>query len=230
MNYYYPYPPYGAGPSPANPYWRYQAANPMGANQNSANLVPPYPAGSEITNQTPTNPSQVPSDAAQPGMYKSIGGFDLPVGNILSNAQGSEYVSNILRLNRGKLATIYMTFSGNDAAIAKKTFVGILEAAGKDHIILSDPNNGHRFVLLMVYLDYIEFPGEINYYYPMENTINIADPDLFEKFPALGALYNYQKQQQDLYKEQHPYYHQLPEDWNKPSYNTSNNNQNSEKY
>ncbi|GAA0306782.1 spore coat protein GerQ [Gracilibacillus halotolerans] len=72
------------------------------------------------------------------------------------------YIENILRLNRGKIATVYMTFENNDQWNAK-IFRGIIEAAGRDHIILSDPETGQRVVLLMVYLDYITFDEEINY-------------------------------------------------------------------
>jgi spore germination protein Q len=75
------------------------------------------------------------------------------------------YIENILRLNRGKLATVYMTFEGSNA----KTFKGIIEAAGRDHIILSDPQTGKRYLLLMVYLDYITFDEEINYSYPFDS-------------------------------------------------------------
>lgn len=206
MSYYYSYPYGGPAPTPVDPYWRYQNPN-MGVNPST--VEPPYPSGSPITPSTPTEPGQVP----QYGSATAIGGFQLPVGNLLTMAQGSSYVSNILRLNRGKLATVYMTFSGNDATLARKTFIGIIEAAGRDHIILSDPNTGHRFVLLTVYLDYVEFPEEINYYYPMDNTINIVDPDLFEKFPSLGALYNYQEAQNELYKQQNPNYNVLPQQY-----------------
>ncbi|AKP80177.1 MULTISPECIES: spore coat protein GerQ [Priestia] len=75
------------------------------------------------------------------------------------------YIENILRLNRGKIATVYMTFENNTQWNAK-VFRGIIEAAGRDHIILSDPQTGTRYVLLMVYLDYITFDEEIKYNYP----------------------------------------------------------------
>ncbi len=210
MNYYYSYPYGGPVPNPNDPYWRYQQPNPMGANYTNVNpstVEPPFPSGAPITPQTPTEPGQTP--AASGGV--SYAGFELPVGNVISMVQGSSYFSQVLRLNRGKMATVYMTFSGNDAATAQRSFFGVIEAAGRDHIILSDPNTGHRFVLLTVYLDYVEFPEEINYYYPQDNTLNIVDPDLFEKFPSLGALYNYQKQQDELYKQKYPYYNQMPE-------------------
>jgi spore germination protein Q len=75
------------------------------------------------------------------------------------------YIENILRLNRGKLATVYMTFENNDQWNAK-VFRGVIEAAGRDHLILSDPDTNRRYLLLMVYLDYVTFDEEIEYTYP----------------------------------------------------------------
>lgn len=75
------------------------------------------------------------------------------------------YVENILRLNLGKIATIYMTFENNTQWNAK-IFRGRVEAAGRDHIIISDPETGLRYLLLMVNLDYITFEEELNYFYP----------------------------------------------------------------
>ncbi|QOR66569.1 spore coat protein GerQ [Cytobacillus suaedae] len=71
------------------------------------------------------------------------------------------YIENILRLNKGKLATVYMNFNGS-----RESFVGIVEAAGRDHIILSDPQTGMRYLLLMVYLEYVTFDEELDYDYP----------------------------------------------------------------
>lgn len=75
------------------------------------------------------------------------------------------FIENILRLNLGKVATIYMTFENNSQWNAK-VFKGKLEAAGRDHIIISDPQTGMRYLLLMVNLDYITFDEPLQYYYP----------------------------------------------------------------
>ncbi|REK56626.1 MAG: spore coat protein GerQ [Thermobacillus sp.] len=91
-------------------------------------------------------------------------------GNIVTVPQEESYVENILRLNRGKLATVYMTFENNSQWNAK-VFRGIVEAAGRDHIILSDPSTGTRYLLLMVNLDYITFQEPINYEYPFQGGI-----------------------------------------------------------
>jgi spore germination protein Q len=75
------------------------------------------------------------------------------------------YIENILRLNKGKIATVYMNFENSQWG--SKVFKGVIEAAGKDHIILSDPVTGMRYVLLQIYLNYITFDEEINYEYPI---------------------------------------------------------------
>ncbi|MGO4107707.1 spore coat protein GerQ [Paenibacillus sp. YAF4_2] len=89
-------------------------------------------------------------------------------GNIVAVPVAEEsYVENILRLNRGKLATFYMTYENNREWNAK-VFRGIIEAAGRDHIIISDPSTGMRYLLLSLNLDYVTFDGEINYEYPFQ--------------------------------------------------------------
>ncbi len=78
------------------------------------------------------------------------------------------YVENILRLNRGKLATLYFSYP-DSVDWRDKTYNGIIEAAGRDHIIISDPKTGKWYLLLMIYLNYVEFEEKINYspeYYP----------------------------------------------------------------
>ena len=76
------------------------------------------------------------------------------------------YVENILRLNKGKTATVYMNFENSQWG--SKIFKGVIEAAGKDHIILSDPASNTRYLLLTIYLNYVTFDEEINYYYPFD--------------------------------------------------------------
>lgn len=74
------------------------------------------------------------------------------------------YIENILRLNRGKIATIYMNFEGSQWG--SKVFKGELLEAGKDHILLKDNQTGINYLLLSVYLSYISFDENIEYEYP----------------------------------------------------------------
>lgn len=77
----------------------------------------------------------------------------------------TSYIENILRFNRGKMATFYMTYENNPEWNAK-VFRGEIETAGRDHIIISDPNSGKRFLLLTVNLDFIEFEERVAYVPP----------------------------------------------------------------
>jgi spore germination protein Q len=72
------------------------------------------------------------------------------------------YIENILRLNKGKKVTVYMTFP-DSTEWRDKSFTGIIEQSGRDHIILSDPTTGEWYLLLMIYVDYIKFNESINY-------------------------------------------------------------------
>ncbi|GMK44932.1 hypothetical protein PghCCS26_20600 [Paenibacillus glycanilyticus] len=112
------------------------------------------------------SPPQVPS-----------GSFITPTGgNIVTVGVEESYVENILRLNRGKMATFYMTYENNREWNAK-VFRGIIEAAGRDHIIISDPSTGMRYLLLTLNLDYVTFEGEIAYEYPFQGgTITNTTP------------------------------------------------------
>lgn len=72
------------------------------------------------------------------------------------------YVENILRMNRGKIATVYTT-NENNPEWAAKVFTGRVENAARDHVVLSDPQTGRRFIIFMVNIDYITFDEELQY-------------------------------------------------------------------
>ncbi|MEC5424422.1 spore coat protein GerQ [Virgibacillus sp. C22-A2] len=147
------------GTNQTNPNQYQQAAYPYYYYPQASQAYYPYLTNTrqQFPQQTPQAPSQqqTPVSALDHGM--------LPAEQ--------SYIENILRLNRGKRATVYMTFENNPQWTAK-IFKGIIEAAGRDHIILSDPQTGKRFLLLMVYLDYVTFDEEIVYTYPFAGTGN----------------------------------------------------------
>ena len=77
------------------------------------------------------------------------------------------YIENILRMNRGKIATVYMSFEGSQWG--SKVFKGEILEAGKDHLVLKDNQTGTTYLLLSIYLSYISFEDNINYDYPFSN-------------------------------------------------------------
>ncbi|UYZ21933.1 spore coat protein GerQ [Mesobacillus jeotgali] len=115
-------------------------------------------------------PQATPFPAQSGGAMPGVAGGAMPGAGAGAQVPGmlpieASYIENILRLNKGKLATVYATFENNQEWNAK-IFQGIIEAAGRDHLILSDPQTGKRILMPMIYLDYVTFDEEIEYDYP----------------------------------------------------------------
>ena len=105
---------------------------------------PIFPASNDVG--TSIEPYDTPNQSTAPGI----------------NYVDSTYNENILSANKGRMATFYMTFSGS-VDWRDKAFTGIIEEAGRDHVIISDPKTGKWTLLVLIYLDYIEFNEQINY-------------------------------------------------------------------
>lgn len=83
-----------------------------------------------------------------------------PVGNELTMEQS--YIENILRLNKGKKVKAYVSYP--DSLDWKDSiYNGIIEQAGRDHLIISNPETGKWYLILMIYLNFVEFEEPINY-------------------------------------------------------------------
>lgn len=88
---------------------------------------------------------------------------NMPTNNSISNIQFEQsYIENILRINKGKRVNAYVSFS-DSSEWQNKIFSGIIEEAGKDHLIISDPTTGKWYLIRLIYLDYVEFMENINY-------------------------------------------------------------------
>ena len=88
-----------------------------------------------------------------------------PPGNISNTSlmpMEQSYIENILRLNKGKRVNVYYTYPDSNEW-RDKVYQGIIEEAGRDHLVLSDPSTGNWYLLRMIYLDYVEFMERINY-------------------------------------------------------------------
>ena len=106
------------------------------------------------------NTTGLPNQQAMP-IYDTTGN-----PNAMYNAGGiadeQSYIENILRLNRGKRARFHVTVPGS-IEWQDRVFDGIIEQSGKDHIIVSNPNTGELYLVLMIYLDFVTFEEPINY-------------------------------------------------------------------
>lgn len=157
-------PNYTGGPYPPNP--------------QPGTKIPTTTAQQTITNPMTAPQQQIAGTAAQQPQLGPIMG---PYGNIGARQEES-YIENILRVNVGKLVRVYMTYDGSKQW-TDKTYEGILEAAGRDHILLKDTQSERRYLLLMIYLDYVEFFEKINYYYYVNGyyIANFTEEDLDPK-------------------------------------------------
>lgn len=97
--------------------------------------------------------------------YQTQGGYPNQeyaptAGNALFNEQS--YVENILRLNKGKMGRFYCSFPDSNEW-RDTVFTGIIDEAARDHLVINNPNTGKWYLILMVYLNYVEFDEKINY-------------------------------------------------------------------
>ena len=74
------------------------------------------------------------------------------------------YIENILRLNRGKPGTFYFTFENAIPERNTREVRGVVEAAGRDHVILRELSTNYRYLFPMIYFDYAEFDEELSYF------------------------------------------------------------------
>ena len=72
------------------------------------------------------------------------------------------YIENILRNNIGKKVRVHASFS-DSIEWRDRVFSGIIEHAGRDNLIINDKENGKNYLILMIYLDFVEFDEEITY-------------------------------------------------------------------
>ena len=109
-------------------------------------------------NQIYSNPSMLPNQQAMPS-YDKTGN---PNAMYASSYDEQSYIENILRLNKGKRARFHITVPGS-IEWQDRVFDCIIEQSGKDHIIVSNPNTGEWYLILMIYLDFVTFEEPINY-------------------------------------------------------------------
>ncbi len=72
------------------------------------------------------------------------------------------YIENILRNNIGKKVRVHTSFS-DSVEWRDRVFTGIIEHAGRDNLIINDKENNKSYLILMIYLDFVEFDEEITY-------------------------------------------------------------------
>lgn len=91
-----------------------------------------------------------------------------PPGNISAEQSlpmEQSLIENILRLNKEKKVKAYVSYP-DSSAWQNKVYDGIIEEAGRDHLIIRDTNSGAWYLIRIIYLNYVEFEEKINYINP----------------------------------------------------------------
>lgn len=91
-------------------------------------------------------------------------GYQTPPGNMQITDVNKEnyvyneqsYIENILRLNKGRKVKAYVSYP-DSSAWQNKVYEGIIEEAGKDHLIIRDNTNNLWYLIRILYLNYVEF-------------------------------------------------------------------------
>lgn len=104
--------------------------------------------GTGLDNNTIPNQQSMPN-------FQNKNTFNNPI-------EEQSYIENILRQNKGKKARLHVTVPGS-VEWQDRVFDGIIEEAGKDHVILSNPSTGEWYLILIIYLDFVTFDEPINY-------------------------------------------------------------------
>ncbi len=126
------------------------------------NYFPGYYPASMIQGRTAKQPGGFPMNMPSGPSY-SVPVVPMGTGQQFPTGVVEEsFIENILRFNKGKVGTFYFTYQGNSRWNAM-VYQGRVETAGRDHIIISDPSSGKRYLLLMANLDWVEFGERINY-------------------------------------------------------------------
>lgn len=92
---------------------------------------------------------------------QSVPSYETNKNNTMFDEEQS-YIENSLRLNAGKKAKLHVTVPGSKEW-QDRVFEGIIEQSGRDHIIMSNPQTGEWYLVLMIYLDFVTFEEPINY-------------------------------------------------------------------
>lgn len=87
---------------------------------------------------------------------------DIPEPLVPNKIEEQSYIENILRLNKGKKVKAYVSFP-DSSEWKNKIFEGTIKEAGRDHLIIMNNQTGEWYLILMIYLNYVEFEEKINY-------------------------------------------------------------------
>ena len=75
----------------------------------------------------------------------------------------TQYIEGVLKKTARLKTKVYMTFP-DSTEWRDRVFDGILEASGRDHVVISEPSTGHWYILPLIYVDYFQFDENLSNY------------------------------------------------------------------
>lgn len=99
-----------------------------------------------------------------PTFPNNITGYPSDLEEVKANTTNDEqsYIENILRMNKGKRCKVFASFP-DSTEWRDRIYDGIIEQAGKDHLIVSSPETNDWYLIPLIYFDWVEFEEPINY-------------------------------------------------------------------
>ena len=65
-------------------------------------------------------------------------------------------------MNKGKKCKVFASFP-DSTEWRDRIYDGIIEQAGKDHLVMSSPETGDWYLIPLIYFNWVEFEEPINY-------------------------------------------------------------------
>lgn len=97
-----------------------------------------------------------------PGTPIFYGNTEVPNQSSLPPTQ-EQYMESVLKKTEPVKAKVYMTFP-DSTEWRDRVFEGILEASGRDYLIIHEIQSGNFILIPLIYVDYIEFQENIQKY------------------------------------------------------------------
>ena len=100
-----------------------------------------------------------------PTFPNNMNGYDDSMEEVSSNQVNNDeqsYIENILRMNKGKKCKVFASFP-DSTEWRDRIYDGIIEQAGKDHLVMSSTETGDWYLIPLIYFNWVEFEEPINY-------------------------------------------------------------------
>ena len=108
-----------------------------------------------------------------PTFPNNMNGYDNSMEEVSSNQVDNDeqsYIENILRMNKGKKCKVFASFP-DSTEWRDRIYDGIIEQAGKDHLVMSSPETGDWYLIPLIYFNWVEFEEPINYIKTLQKNI-----------------------------------------------------------